>query len=138
MLSHWVNACVSLNFCTCCCWSLMWHCIFLTGQICNCVAQISELSNVLFGQLMLCFLSGNQVHRFYRKFGLQQARSAVWLLFCFKGWTCEQLTKVHLAFLFITRLNSCNWGHYENLARMCGFLQPSQKEVLPDHFNRMW
>lgn len=138
MLSYWGNAFVSLNFCACFCWSLMWHCIFLTGQICNCVAEISELSYVLFEQLMLCFLSGNQVHRFYRKFGLQQARSAVWLLLCSKGWTREQLAKAHLAFLFIAILNSCNWGHYENLARMCGFFQPSQKEVLLDHFGRMW
>lgn len=107
MLSHWV-ICVlripkfsfPLNFCACCCWSLMWHCIFLTGEICNCVAQISKLLCVLFEQLTLCFLSGNQVHRFYRKFGAHPPWSAVWLLLCTEEWTCEPLAKTHLAFFF--------------------------------------
>lgn len=96
------NAIVSRIFCACYCWSLIQHFIFLAAQICNCVAQIPEFSCALFEQLMLCFLSGNYAHHFYRKFSLHQTQWAVWLLHFSKGCEHEQKAKMHVAFFFFS------------------------------------
>lgn len=132
------NAIVSRIFCACYCWSLIQHCIFLSAQICNCVAQIPEFSCALFEQLMLCFLSGNYAHHFYRKFSLHQTQWAVWLLHFSKGCEHEQKEKMHVAFFFFLLL-FLSWIHimdiiYKTLARMSGYCQAESERGLPRMF----